>query len=50
MTGVSGSGQSSLLIDTLYSALARQLHVAKTNQGDFEAIEGLENIDKIINI
>ncbi len=50
MTGVSGSGKSSLLIDTLYSALARQLHRAKTNPGDFEAIEGLENIDKIINI
>jgi len=50
MTGVSGSGKSSVLIDTLYNALARQLHRAKTNPGDFDAIEGVENIDKIINI
>ena len=50
MTGVSGSGKSSVLIDTLYNALARQLHRAKTNAGDFDAIEGIENVDKIINI
>ncbi len=50
MTGVSGSGKSSLLIDTLYRALARQLHGARTNPGDFDSIEGIEQIDKIINI
>jgi len=50
MTGVSGSGKSSLLIDTLYRTLARQLHRAHTNPGDFDSIEGVEHIDKIINI
>jgi len=50
ITGVSGSGKSSLLIDTLYETLARQLHGARTNPGDFDSIEGVDNIDKIINI
>lgn len=50
ITGVSGSGKSSLLIDTLYSTLARQLHGAHTMPGDFDSLEGVEHIDKIINI
>ncbi len=50
MTGVSGSGKSSLLIDTLYRSLARQLHNARTNPGDFDTMEGIEHIDKVINI
>ncbi len=50
ITGVSGSGKSSLLIDTLYSTLAHRLHGARTNPGDFDALEGVEHIDKIINI
>jgi excinuclease ABC subunit A len=50
ITGVSGSGKSSLLIDTLYRSLARQLHGARSLPGDFDAIEGVENIDKVINI
>jgi len=50
ITGVSGSGKSSLLIDTLYRALARQLHGARTNPGEFDKLEGVEHIDKIINI
>ena len=50
ITGVSGSGKSSLLIDTLYRALARQLHNAHTMPGDFDGLEGVEHIDKIINI
>ncbi|NLN69874.1 MAG: excinuclease ABC subunit UvrA [Chloroflexi bacterium] len=50
ITGVSGSGKSSLLIDTLYRTLARQLHGARTQPGDFDAIEGLEHVDKVINI
>ncbi|MEA3327194.1 MAG: excinuclease ABC subunit UvrA [Chloroflexota bacterium] len=50
ITGVSGSGKSSLLIDTLYRALARQLHGARTNPGEFNTLEGVEHIDKIINI
>ena len=50
MTGVSGSGKSSLLIDTLYRALARQLHGARTSPGEYDSIEGIDNIDKIIDI
>jgi excinuclease ABC subunit A len=50
ITGVSGSGKSSLLIDTLYRTLVRQLHGARTQPGDFDTIEGVEYIDKIINI
>jgi excinuclease ABC subunit A len=50
MTGVSGSGKSSLLIDTLYRTLARQLHGARTNAGDYDTLKGMEHIDKIINI
>jgi excinuclease ABC subunit A len=50
ITGVSGSGKSSLLIDTLYSTLAKQLHGARTSPGEFKSLEGVENIDKIINI
>jgi excinuclease ABC subunit A len=50
ITGVSGSGKSSLLIDTLYRALARQLHGAHTLPGKFDGLEGVEKIDKVINI
>jgi len=50
ITGVSGSGKSSLLIDTLYRTLVRQLHGARTAPGDFDSLEGVESIDKIINI
>ncbi len=50
ITGVSGSGKSSLLIDTLYRALARQLHGARTPPGEFDKLTGIEHIDKIINI
>lgn len=50
MTGVSGSGKSSLLIDTLYSTLAHKLHRARTFPGEFDSLEGVEQIDKIINI
>jgi excinuclease ABC subunit A len=50
ITGVSGSGKSSLLIDTLYRALVKQLHRARTFPGDFDALEGVEYLDKIINI
>ena len=50
ITGVSGSGKSSLLIDTLYSTLAKQLHGARTSPGEFQSLEGVEHIDKIINI
>ncbi len=50
ITGVSGSGKSTLMVDVLYNALARELHGAHTQPGDYDRIEGVENIDKIINI
>jgi len=50
ITGVSGSGKSSLMVDVLYNALAKELNGAHTNPGQYERIEGLEHLDKIINI
>jgi len=50
ITGVSGSGKSSLMVEVLYKGLARQLNRARTQPGDHDYIEGWENIDKIINI
>ncbi len=50
ITGVSGSGKSTLMVDVLYNALARELHGAHTQPGDYDRIEGIEHIDKIINI
>jgi excinuclease ABC subunit A len=50
ITGVSGSGKSSLMTDVLYNALAARLHGAHTQAGDHDRIEGLELLDKIINI
>ncbi len=50
ITGVSGSGKSSLMVETLYKALARELHNARILPGDLDGVEGLEHIDKIINI
>jgi excinuclease ABC subunit A len=50
ITGVSGSGKSTLMSDVLYNALAAKLMGAHTNAGDHERIEGIEHLDKIINI
>ena len=50
ITGVSGSGKSTLMVDVLYNALARQLNGAHTQPGDYDRIEGVEYLDKIINI
>jgi excinuclease ABC subunit A len=50
ITGVSGSGKSTLMVDILYAALARDLNGAHTQPGDHERIEGVELLDKIINI
>jgi len=50
ITGVSGSGKSTLMVEILYKALARQFHGAHTQPGEYDRIEGLEYIDKIINI
>lgn len=50
VTGVSGSGKSTMIIETLYKAVARRLHKARLLPGAHEAIEGLEFIDKVIDI
>jgi excinuclease ABC subunit A len=50
VTGVSGSGKSSLIVDVLYRSLAHTLNRAHTIPGDHEAIEGVEYLDKIVNI
>src|SRR5262249_5834519 len=47
ITGVSGSGKSSLVEDVLYNALARTLHRASTTPGVHEAIRGIEQINKV---
>ena len=50
VTGVSGGGKSSLVIQTLYKAVTRRLHGTKVTPGAHDSIEGLEHIDKIIEI
>jgi excinuclease ABC subunit A len=50
VTGVSGSGKSSLIAETLYPALSRELHQAQTQPGPFRQLNGLEHLDKVINI
>src|SRR6186713_1767429 len=50
VTGVSGSGKSSLIVDTLLSAARAQLYGATGSVGPCDAIEGLEHIDKVISI
>ncbi|MBM3152126.1 MAG: excinuclease ABC subunit UvrA [Chloroflexi bacterium] len=50
ITGVSGSGKSTLMTDVLYNALAARLHGAHTIPGEHERIDGMEHVDKIINI
>ena len=50
ITGVSGSGKSSLIVDTLYRAAARQLMKARAAPGPFTTLEGLEHLDKVIDI
>jgi excinuclease ABC subunit A len=50
ITGVSGSGKSSLMSDVLYNALAAKLNRAHTTPGDYERIDGIEHLDKIVNI
>jgi excinuclease ABC subunit A len=50
VTGVSGSGKSSLVSQTLEPALARELHRADTHPGAFDRLEGLEHVSKVINI
>ncbi|MDG4601178.1 MAG: excinuclease ABC subunit UvrA [Defluviicoccus sp.] len=50
VTGVSGGGKSSLVIDTLYRALARRLNSAREVPGPHERIEGIERLDKVVDI
>lgn len=50
VTGVSGSGKSSLVNEILYKTLAKKLNRARTIPGKHKAIEGVERLDKVINI
>jgi excinuclease ABC subunit A len=50
VTGVSGSGKSTLVNDTLYEAVAQELHRTARNPAPHDKIEGLEHIDKVIDI
>ncbi len=50
ITGVSGGGKSTFLIETLYRAVARRLTGAREVPGEHDAIEGLEHLDKVIDI
>ncbi len=50
ITGVSGGGKSTLIIDTLYKAVARRLNGALEHPAPFDKLEGLELIDKVIDI
>ena len=50
VTGVSGSGKSSLVNEILYKALASELNGAKVKPGKCKKVEGMENLDKVIDI
>ena len=50
VTGVSGSGKSSLIVNTLYPAVARRLNRARAHPGEHDAIEGIEHLDKAVEI
>jgi excinuclease ABC subunit A len=50
ITGVSGGGKSTLIIDTLYKAVARKLNGAIEHPAPFDRLEGLEHLDKVIDI
>jgi excinuclease ABC subunit A len=50
VTGVSGSGKSSLVSDIIWPALARKLNRAETKPGKYESISGLKHLDKVIEI
>jgi excinuclease ABC subunit A len=50
ITGVSGSGKSTLVMETLHKALAQRLHRTHERPGFFHTLEGVEHLDKVINI
>src|SRR5437016_10950171 len=50
VTGVSGGGKSTLIIETLYKALAKRLNNARETPAPFERLDGAEFLDKIVDI
>ncbi|MDP6121024.1 MAG: excinuclease ABC subunit UvrA, partial [Rhodospirillales bacterium] len=50
VTGVSGGGKSTLIVETLYRAVARRLHGARLHAGAHKRIDGIELIDKVVDI
>ena len=50
VTGVSGSGKSSLVLETLYPALRQKLRRERISAGSYGSIQGIEHIDKVVNI
>lgn len=50
VTGVSGSGKSSLVNEVLYKSLAQKINKSKVKPGEYDAIEGVDQLDKIIDI
>ncbi len=50
VTGVSGSGKSTLIMDTLYAALRQKLYRAKVPAAPYTALDGVEQLDKVVNI
>ena len=50
VTGVSGSGKSSLVNEILYKTLSNSLYKSKDKPGKYKSIKGLENIDKVVNV
>lgn len=50
ITGVSGSGKSSLINETLYPALASEIYNSKLKPGDYDSIDGIDHVDKVVNI
>jgi excinuclease ABC subunit A len=50
ITGVSGSGKSTLINDTLYAAVARELYGSATAAAPYDAVRGIEHIDKVVSV
>ena len=50
VTGVSGGGKSTLVVETLYKTLARRLLGARTQPGEHDRLDGLEHVDKVVDI
>lgn len=50
ITGVSGSGKSTLVEETIYKALIKKIYQSRVHPGEYDKIEGIENIDKVIII